>query len=76
MKYRAQSLVEFAVILLAVTAIAMLSLQIISNKINSTAYNNYEESQDSPIDTVLTEEQNCIKMGLSWDTKNGICEAK
>lgn len=73
---KAQSLVEFAVILLAVTAIAMASLQIISNKINSNEYSNYEESQSTPEDTVTSEEQNCVKMGLSWDKNNGVCEAK
>ena len=73
---KAQSLVEFAVILLAVTAIAMASLQIISNKINSNVYSNYEESQSTPEDTVTSEEQNCVKMGLSWDKDNGVCEAK
>lgn len=73
---KAQSLVEFAVILLAVTAIAMVSLQIISNKINSNVYSNYEESQDTPEDRVNTEEDNCVKMGLYWDKDNGVCEAK
>ena len=73
---KAQSLVEFAVILLAVTAIAMVSLQIISNKINSNVYSNYEESNASPEDTIYTEEDNCTKMGLVWDKKNGVCEAR
>ena len=73
---KAQSLVEFAVILIAVTAVAMASLQIISNKINSTVYSNYEESQSTPEDTVSSEEENCVKMGLVWDKTNGVCEAK
>lgn len=73
---KAQSLVEFAVILLAVTAIAIISLQIISNRINSNVYSNYEESQSTPEDTVSTEEDNCVKMGLVWDKDNGVCEAK
>ncbi|MCR4881165.1 MAG: hypothetical protein K6A44_04345 [bacterium] len=76
MKRKAQSLVEFAIILMAVTAIAMISLQIISNKINSSVYNNYEESQTTIEDAISAEEQNCTKMGLHWDKQNGICEAK
>ena len=76
MKQRAQSLVEFAVILMAVTAVAMVSLQIISNNINSSVYNNYEETQYDTENSISTEEQNCTKMGLSWDKQNGVCEAK
>ena len=76
MKKYAQSLVEFVVILLSVTVIAMISLHIISNRINSTVYKNYEESEDTPEDTVKTEEDNCTKMGLVWDKENGVCEAK
>ena len=73
---KAQSLVEFAVILLVVTAVAMISLQIISNKINSNVYSNYEGSQSTPEDTVVSEEDNCTKMGLVWDKVNGVCEVK
>ena len=76
MKRFAQSLIEFAVILLSVTAIAMISLHIIGSRINSTVYKNYEESQDTPEDTVRTEEENCTKMGLVWDKQNGVCEVK
>ena len=75
MKIKAQSLIEFAVILLSVTAIAIISLQIISNKINSTAYKD-EASIEEDLPGVSQEESNCTKMGLSWDKQNGICEAK
>lgn len=76
MKFKAQSLVEFAVILLCVTAVAWFSLQVISNKINSNVYTNYEESDDLESENKISEETNCTKMGLHWDAKNGICEAK
>ena len=76
MKLKGQSLIEFAVILLVVTVIAMISLHIISSKINSTAYGNYEESQATLEDVQASEEENCTKMGLHWDKKNSVCEAK
>ena len=77
MKKSAQSMIEFAVILLFVTGIAMVSLQIISNRINSNVYNNIENSQTSENESVQENEAlNCTKMGLSWDKQNGVCEAK
>ena len=70
-------MIEFAVILLFVTGIAMVSLQIISNRINSNVYNNIENSQTSENESVQENEAlNCTKMGLSWDKQNGVCEAK
>ena len=76
MKIKAQSLIEFAVILMVVTAIAIFSLQIINNKINSST--SYQADIDEVIQTTTTsiEESNCTKMGLYWDKQNGICEAK
>ena len=76
MKARAQSLIEFAVILMVVTAIAIISLQIINKKINNpnTSYTADEEEVTQKTDSI--EESNCTKMGLSWDKQNGVCEAK
>jgi len=76
MKLKAQSLMEFAIILLFVTVISFVSLKIISNRINANPYKdslNTVEEQDS---SLSQEEINCTKMGLSWDKQNGICEAK
>jgi len=75
MRFRAQSLIEFAVILLAVTAVAIISLQIVSNKINAS-YQDEKMSIEEDIPGVSLEESNCTKMGLSWDRQNGVCEAK
>ncbi len=76
MKLKAQSLIEFAIILMVVTAIAIISLQIISNKINSSSYKDETFLEENIPDSVSTEEANCTKMGLSWDKQNGVCEAK
>ena len=75
MKIKAQSLIEFAVILMSVTVVAILSLQIVSNKINSTDYKEEAVFQEKVQDTSL-EETNCTKMGLFWDKQNGVCEAR
>lgn len=75
MKFKAQSLIEFAVILMSVTIIAIISLQIISNKINSNVYKE-EASIEEDLPGVSLEESNCTKMGLFWDRQNGICEAR
>lgn len=77
MRYKAQSLFEFAVILISVTAVAIVTLQLISNKINSSVYT--EEPQEEQVQAENNsniEEDNCTKLGLSWDKKNGVCEAK
>ena len=76
MRIKAQSLIEFAVILMVVTAIAIFSLQIISNKINSSTTRNADIEEAIHSTTNAIEEANCTKMGLSWDKQNGVCEAK
>ena len=73
MKKNAQSLIEFAVILIVVTIIAVVSLQVISNKINSSAPVS-KETENSNITT--NEEKDCKEMGLFWDKQNGVCEAR
>jgi len=74
MKKNGQSLIEFAVILMSVTIVAMIALQIISNKINSNSNNIYTEEYLE--ENISTEESDCRKMGLHWDKQNGLCEAK
>lgn len=77
MKFKAQSLMEFAVILMAVTIVAIISLQIISNNINTSSQEEITiEEEEEPPAEVSAEESNCTRMGLSWDKKNGVCEAK
>ena len=76
MKINAQSLIEFAVILMVVTAIAIFSLQIISNRINSSSERKADIEEVIQATTSSIEEANCTKMGLSWDKQNGVCEAK
>ena len=76
MKFKAQSLIEFAVILMCVTAVAIISLQIISNNINTDAINDEVQIDNTVPEAISTEETNCTNMGLHWDKQNGICEAK
>jgi len=76
MKYKAQSLMEFAVILLSVTIVAVISLQIISNKINSAEYHEKNDYKQIEQQSTSAEEANCTKMGLYWDKQNGVCEAR
>ena len=76
MKFKAQSLMEFAIILMVVTLIAIISLHIISNKINSNVYKDEATLEQESQNAQSTEEANCTKMGLTWDKQNGICEAK
>ena len=72
MKKTAQSLTEFAIILLIVTTIAIGSLQLIENRINSST-NQYDiESEIIPNEGISQEETNCTKMGLHWDKQNGL----
>ena len=75
MKYKAQSLIEFAIILMSVTVVAVISLHIVDKKINSQAQLN-DTFQVQEIQNISQEETNCTKMGLHWDKSNGICEAK
>lgn len=76
MKKSAQSLMEFAIILMVVTVIAIVSLRIIGDKINSST-NSYDVDENINMDANISQEEaNCTKMGLSWDKNNGICEAK
>ena len=74
MKLKGQSLIEFAVILMSVTIVAMIALQVISNKINSNT-NVYSEEEFID-ENISSEESDCKKMGLHWDKQNGLCEAK
>ena len=76
MKLKAQSLIEFAVILMCVTAVAIISLQIISNKINTDALSEEVNIETTAPESISSEETNCTNMGLYWDRQNGICEAK
>jgi len=76
MKIKAQSLIEFAVILMSVTVVAIVSLQIVSNKINSTDYKEEEAVFQEKVQDTSLEESNCTKMGLFWDKQNGVCEAR
>ena len=75
MKLRAQSLIEFAIILLSVTFIAIISLQIIGNKINSSYYKDENTIEEEVQNSQSAEEANCKRMGLKWDNQNGLCEA-
>jgi len=75
MKLKGQSLIEFAIILLSVTLIAIISLQIIGNKINSSVYKDENTIEEEVQDSQSIEEANCKKMGLKWDSQNGLCEA-
>ena len=72
MRIKAQSLIEFAVILMIVTAIAIVSLQIISNKINSSTHIDPDD-EDTVEDVTDPAGRNCMQNGLTWDKKNGVC---
>ena len=70
MKFKAQSLIEFAAILLIVTLIAVVSLQIISNKINAS---NDATNEDTIEDKMDPAGRNCEKNGFTWDNQNKVC---
>ncbi len=75
MKFKAQSLIEFAIILMSVTAIAIIALQMINARINPSI--STEQQLEEGIETTTsTEADNCTKMGLYWDEANGVCEAR
>ncbi|MCQ2958028.1 MAG: hypothetical protein MJ180_03890 [Candidatus Gastranaerophilales bacterium] len=76
MKSKAQSLIEFAIILLFVTLTAVISLQIIGTKINSSVYRDENMIEEEVQQAQSAEEANCTKMGLKWDKQNGLCEAQ
>lgn len=83
MKRKAQSLLEFSIILIVATLIAVVSVQFINKKINDNEEEIQaeieqikENSSSKPEDNISIDEKNCTQMGLSWDAQNNVCEPK
>jgi hypothetical protein len=81
MRRKAQSLLEFSIILIVATLIAVVLVQFINKKINDTEEAQIEieqVSEDSSLknENISIDEKNCTQMGLSWDAQNNVCEPK
>ena len=83
MKRKAQSLLEFSIILIVATLIAVVVIQFINKKINDVEEETQVEieqvSKDSSSqneNNISIDEKNCTQMGLSWDAQNNVCEPK
>ena len=76
MKVKAQSILEFVVILFFATLVAVVSLQFISNRINANSDDIDVITSEEKNKSISPDEANCIENGLVWDKQNGVCEAK
>ncbi len=83
MRRKAQSLLEFSIILIVATLIAVVSVQFINKKINDSEEEIQteveqvsEEASSQKENNVSIDEKNCTQLGLNWDAQNNVCEPK
>ena len=83
MRRKAQSLLEFSIILIVATLIAVVLVQFINKKINDSEEEIQteieqvsEETSSQKENNVSIDEKNCIQLGFNWDAQNNVCEPK